>query len=415
MSSIAAGIALYSPDVKFPGYFALLPTLGTAALILAGTRSGSWASLPLGWRPCVDIGRISYSLYLVHWPLKVFIDSFVSDNSLWVRWGSLALSIGLAAVLFHVVEDPIRRGARLPGSRRFLVGYAVGFVGVLLVLGSAVATRGWRFRFGPEVVAMADHAKDQDNLRGRCEYESGAVLSEAPACHLGRRDAPAEWLILGDSHAWALGEAFSLALRGRGEAGTLAFRHRCLPVLGMGSQACQAFTREAFEELRGNRSVHNVVLVSIWRQVTGGPLAGPDGSLVDAGEVDGLFQRQFALTLRQLSEAGKQAYVWGSLPAAQGSVPLSQARALAFSFDAESGPSRAEHEATFAFLSRAVEANQALIERSIWPADEICESGECRMTWNGAPLFFDNNHPSLTAAPFFAQIIEERLREAPVR
>src|SRR5690606_32781222 len=59
------------PERKFPGGWALLPTLGTALLIAAGPQA--WFNRRvLAWRPLVWMGLISYPLYLWHWPLMAF-------------------------------------------------------------------------------------------------------------------------------------------------------------------------------------------------------------------------------------------------------------------------------------------------------------------------------------------------------
>lgn len=102
----------------------------------------------------------------------------------------------------------------------------------------------------------------------------------------------------------------------------------------------------------------------------------------------------------------------GGLPAAKGPIPLMEARARAFPYAPELEPTKAEHEATFEFLTRTLAANRDLIEGTILPANEMCSSGSCRVEWKDVPLLFDNNHPSLAASPFFAELIEQQLRGA---
>ena len=71
--AIAVTVLTYSSETAFPGVNAALPTLGTACLIAAGI-DGSTATLNLlSMRPFVAIGLISYSLYLWHWPVLVFV------------------------------------------------------------------------------------------------------------------------------------------------------------------------------------------------------------------------------------------------------------------------------------------------------------------------------------------------------
>lgn len=99
--------------MAFPGYLALLPTLGAAAVIAAGTAGRAGPELLLGLRPVRAVGALSYSLYLWHWPLLIAAQA---------RFGELSVSAGLAVVLFsalpaaatyHYLENPVRRSKRL--------------------------------------------------------------------------------------------------------------------------------------------------------------------------------------------------------------------------------------------------------------------------------------------------------------
>jgi peptidoglycan/LPS O-acetylase OafA/YrhL len=72
-AAIAGSLFLYNDATVFPGVRALLPTLVTAALILAGSQAGRGpATRLLASKPLVAIGLISYSVYVWHWPLMAF-------------------------------------------------------------------------------------------------------------------------------------------------------------------------------------------------------------------------------------------------------------------------------------------------------------------------------------------------------
>ena len=136
--AIAVAALAFDPGTPFPGWAALLPVLGTAAVLAAGSeRDDVGPSRLLGWRPVTWVGDISYSLYLWHWPVLLLGRPHVSG---WPRWtGSLtlvAISVGLAALSYHLVETPFRtRRFWLPTWRGLLlwpvaVGLAFGSVQV---------------------------------------------------------------------------------------------------------------------------------------------------------------------------------------------------------------------------------------------------------------------------------------------
>jgi peptidoglycan/LPS O-acetylase OafA/YrhL len=407
---VALSALAFRPGISYPGSFALLPTLGAAALIASGSGQGSWLSRTMSWKPLVYLGKISYSLYLVHWPLKVFIASYLPTYSLAWRWLSLGLSIALASALYRLVEDPIRRGVAFAGARRFIVAYGIGFSVVVALLVSAVATRGWKGRFSEETLRLADYATDKDmGARGRCEFRTGEWPGPTGPCRIGQANATPNWLVVGDSHGWALMNAFSLFLERRNESGHLAFLHACTPVLGLGERTCQDFNSRIHAWVEAHPEIRNIVLVSIWVQPTEGRMRGPDGTFLEGHAVIGAFQDHLTRTLKRLGAAGRNVYVWETIPLAKMSVPIALARTQAFGWHPRFEPSRTEHEQRFAFMTAALEANRNLIKGTISPLVAMCPNDSCIVEHNGIPLYFDDNHPSLSSAPFFSRIIEDQI------
>ena len=94
----------------YPGPMAAIPLLATSALLLFAAQGGP-AATALSWRPLVMLGNISYSVYLVHWPIFVLYLVAVEKEALGVVDGValMAVSIAIAAVLTKYVDTPIRR------------------------------------------------------------------------------------------------------------------------------------------------------------------------------------------------------------------------------------------------------------------------------------------------------------------
>jgi peptidoglycan/LPS O-acetylase OafA/YrhL len=116
LGMIVASALLIDTSTPFPGGAALLPVLGTALAMLPGMRdTGEAPARYLGWRPARFLGRISYSLYLWHWPMLVLPTAVAGDTlPLPVRVGLMVAAIPVAYASQRWLEDPIRRG-RLVG------------------------------------------------------------------------------------------------------------------------------------------------------------------------------------------------------------------------------------------------------------------------------------------------------------
>lgn len=138
---IAAGV-LYSDATKYPGWATLVPVAGAALVIAAATDDRSGAGRVLGLRPLRFLGDISYSLYLVHWPIIV-IPQLAQGPShpvpLGVNLTLVVASVGVAWLLYHGVENPGRTWTWLVSARPARTGAAVVVASGLVV---AVASAG---------------------------------------------------------------------------------------------------------------------------------------------------------------------------------------------------------------------------------------------------------------------------------
>lgn len=135
--AIAFGTFMFTTATAWPGGLALVPVLGTAAVIAAGMGgTRSVIGRILGWRPMVWVGGLSYSLYLWHWPVLIFGEEFFGELT-----GKQSLALAVASVVpaylsLRFVENPVRYSRRLAkgaslalaiGAALTLAGIAAGF------------------------------------------------------------------------------------------------------------------------------------------------------------------------------------------------------------------------------------------------------------------------------------------------
>ena len=92
----------------FPGYNALMPVLGTCLILIPKAR-GSILKNFLSTKPLVYLGKISFSLYLWHWPIWVFANSTFIDLTMLNLICYLVLIFILSSLTWHCVEEPFRR------------------------------------------------------------------------------------------------------------------------------------------------------------------------------------------------------------------------------------------------------------------------------------------------------------------
>ena len=202
------GVTQFSKTTAFPDINALLPCIAAALLIAFGTSSilGLLLRNPLS----VFIGKISYSLYLVHWPVVALYRHVTFEDAIMgkSRIALLAITFVLAIGLHYLVENRFRSPSPLPLNKRIL-RLAIWLIApMLVVMGSvhAFSSDGWSFRFDREVIAAVGNVSAKQLVR-RKFIETPESQSNLPF----DSERPVKLLVIGDSHATDAFNALYLA------------------------------------------------------------------------------------------------------------------------------------------------------------------------------------------------------------
>ena len=201
---IAFSVLFFNSDLPFPGWLALVPTSG-AVLVLAANPKSFVNRVLLGNRLLAGIGKVSYPLYLWHWPLWSFsYIYFHGEVSPSFRWVIALASVALSVVTYCVIERPIRRrqaGWGLVTMLTTLV-FSLGIFGLFV----------WRedgFARFSSVEAQAEYLTRLQTVpewlvqvrSGKCHIQDENATMFAPECIEQQRPSVVLW---GDSHASAL-------------------------------------------------------------------------------------------------------------------------------------------------------------------------------------------------------------------
>lgn len=194
---VTYSVLFFDKTTPFPDFYALVPCIG-AALLLAGggaTFSGLLLRNPLS----IWLGKISYSLYLVHWPIVVLYKHITFEDVIVGKTRIALLFITLIAsiILYLTVENRFRVSStdRSKGTSRTALWFAVPVL-LTAVAGHAYAFNGWSGRFDQAVIAAIGNVEEKQQIR-RQFIENSDSLSNLPFDEGDSLNV----LVMGDSHA----------------------------------------------------------------------------------------------------------------------------------------------------------------------------------------------------------------------
>ena len=405
LTMILAAVFLYEGATTFSPAAMLLPCVGAALIIHAGT---GWAE-PVGpanrllaTRLPVAIGLISYSLYLWHWPIIVFLQLGLMQEPLgaWA-WLALGLSAGLSVLTWRYVEQPFRRrgAGKIPVRRLAMVlgGFAV------VLFSAALAIRfsdGAPWRLPAQALEYLEVKKGRRAALGDCD--GGDNVARTPDnCSIGVEGSAANVLLWGDSHARTLAATIEQLTDAADLGGIGLVRGGCPPLVGVDREdspgECLEFGQSVKEYIDDN-DVDVVVLHARWPMYVEGTRYGLEDGIVDLTGSDNaaVVRDKLGELIAYLKAKNIDVVLVGSVPEAGFDVANTLAIAAW----------RGDPDENLSIARKAVDARQARAAQMlrdlaqhygvplIEPTAALCDSDHCYLEREGESLYADEDHLS---------------------
>lgn len=412
---LLAGVVL-APQLAMPVPAVLATVVGTLLLLAAVSAPGaSRVGVVLGWAPLAWLGRLSYSLYLWHWPLLVLLRwTFGLQGA--TLWLYPVLLLAVSAASYHFIETPLRTAApllRLAPARVLALALPV-----LALCGAAA----WATVQYHEQISLSV-TRDGDAWQSR-RYPAWRPLQPVHAPGLaGRR-----LFVVGDSHAAAYRTMTSMVARQTGMQVLEFERGGCSVVNLMRASPpdCQDFIDYALEQVEHTARPGDFVLLAALRmpELRGYDWAHQDEQqiyrqlMADRTPDDALAAYDEAVhVLARLQRLGVHVVIDAPLPlfkapAYRCSDPFNRRNPACVG--GLSMP-RAELER---LRAPQLELLYTLALRfpslTVWdPLPRLCERQYCDAVSEGQPLFFDQDHLSghgnRLLLPSFRRLLMERV------
>lgn len=424
--ALSAGLIIAGLVFARPGHSpwpdGVLPVLGTIGLLaLVYEAQSGWMGRMLSWSPVVAIGRISYSLYLWHWPVFVLFRWTVGLETTVLRAVALMLAFALAIASYRFVERPLRHSPRLVRMRdwRFVTAAVL-----VVVVSGTVYRHVARHHDDYSLSVVTRNAQDW--------HPSGEKLDrEYPGCHLQPRNVQVQgnvaWVyersgcnkpvtdsrrifVAGDSHAAGYSEMLQRLVYESGRPVTLYAVGGC-PLVSLqagreDSPDCQAYAEGTLADVMANARAGDVLFLPALRL----PRLSEQWMLFDERQAN---EQVFGSTAAQVRAAGIVTAVAKLKPLAE--------RGVSIVFEApkpllRSPPYRCSDwfNRDNPICARGLDVERPFLEEyrapaltalkqiagqlpgaSVWdPFPLLCPGATCSAMDQQRPLFFDGDHLS---------------------
>ena len=391
---VVAAIASFDSGTRFPGRYAIAPTVGTA-LVLAFGESNTAVGRFLSSKVLVGIGLISYSAYLIHQPLLAFAKIVCVDTPPRALVLSLvAATLPLAYLSWRIVETPFRR--REVFSARVIFRFAITGSVAFITLG---AGRYW--------VDHDNHLsfarRTNYGLSERCEF--GDHFEPIPQCTTAEHP---EVLVWGDSYAMhlvggLLASDSTLCL-------VQATKSVCGPVLGAApfsrvdrestmrwSNGCNSFNRSVLEYVARTPSISVVLLASPFDQYVNGDHYDLVTQDRRARASPLLAVERLRATVEALRQFGKRVVLVAPPPAGSFNMGMCAERlTLGLPIAGPARNCRVDRQDYMRHRGPSLDLVEAVGKAIDVPvldfSEQLCDRSACETVLDGVPVFRDGGH-----------------------
>lgn len=394
---LVIALALIDKKRDYPGWWALLPTLGTMFILMAGSKA-FFNRTVFSAKPIIWIGLISYPLYLWHWPVLVWAKLVLLTNNL-----SFAIRIGLIAVTFLLAWATykfIEKRIRLINQSKT----AICLVAATIISGS-VGVLAWSAavdnRLANEDLAqIVASTKDWDypplNFKSFVKFSNYSF-------YVRHGKGPGGTLFVGDSNIEQYAPRIEAVLEREPESSTVYFATKggcpfSVPLLAEQSYDCRE-KMAAIEQLIQSPQIDTIVFGQAWKNLL---------ALQTDPEIAASFESHLASIPRD-----KRVFLILNMPTGLEFSPatlLTGSRLGKLEYKANANQTIKENVAREPF----VELNRKLIEIAkkhnvivIDPFNHFCSNDICPIVNSaGAPLYKDSAHITATYARKVASFLD---------
>jgi len=435
LALIAYSIIFFNEETVFPGTNALLPCIGSALVILSG--GAQFTGAVLRSRLPVRIGLISYSLYLIHWPVFVFYKYWkYSPLSLPEKFMLIIISLILAELMYRYIEQAFRMSPSIHSEStplKFLVSSAVGVAILSIPAVHAMNHNGWEWRLNGGKGIGSESATY--NCRNHKEISADEITCTAGL----EKNGSAEVLLIGDSHAQQLITGIDYLGKNNKLKIDVWTHYGCPPIWGTyvmnkaGRQHWRARCKqqiELWEQAISSGRYRYIILAGRWMKLYEREgydqsaihtqyLVDRENPIMDERVSRRLFSSQLSKTVEEIKKGGAKAIIVSQIPLLVKNIEdCNKIPAYLVSEDhrqerCDDGTNYDDVTKRNFYTDKTIRMLSSESAMSVILSDYVCdpELNNCKTVMDGTLIYRDDDHLNNAGSFLVAKWLDAEFRE----
>lgn len=392
---IIASSFFIDSSMQWPGYLALIPTLGAALVLLSNNQNSYLVQNSLVQK----LGLYSYSIYLWHWPIVVFLHYFnLTEYSIL----GIIFSIFLGYLSYTYIESWKITKLHFDSFSLKFISIYMSFT--ITILGICIyTTKGMPFRMDYKVI-VAETERENINKNG-CIVNSDNPESKIPSCYLGNNNS-VDIILIGDSHAYSTATALATSTNNTNgllvmSRGACPFFINMLQTNNTLDTPCLKDNKLRFDFLT---KIHNtpIVLAGRWEWYLSGETDKNRKNIPPMYFTGSYKERlnqlktELTQTIMEIKKTGKtMIYIVLPIPEMEVNIPNAVAKRLQHNDSELIKISKQQYlyranNIRNMFFELAQKFNLILLD----PSEFLCDENFCYAEHKDRPIYYDNDHLS---------------------
>ena len=426
----------FNENTKHPSILTLIPVIGTFFILAFSNNSFNKKGIfvLVNNHAFLNIGLISYSLYLWHQPIYQYLNLvYLINFTILDKFLIILLMIILSFLSFWFIEKPFRK-KKISKNKTYFSYLFISFSAILFCL-KTIFLSDFSKKYPKEILEISDHSNYYISNDFSCSANAEKYISPKNACILGNKNKLAKIALIGDSHLDLISLEFSKLLFEKNLSAIQYSYGGCMPTLNLkvfndNRYLCHQYFKEVLSEISKNKKIKKIVLLSRWsfnltgerfNNLEGGKEIGKghyfvpveENRFLEDNERMDIILREIEKFVLNLVKKNKEVYVVLPIPEMGWEIPNNLARQIYLKRDTDNKTLS---------ISKSIydERNQKIINffkyikkkynvMLVYPSNTFCDKRRCYAHINNVPLYFDDDHMSKEGAKLVSNIVIKKL------